>query len=162
MRSLVAVRRARDADRDAGREDGMRMPEPDLQRQVDKEKEEKLLQTKPLVQRRVRGRESYTEVPPIVHEVMRSPGQPLDSSNRNFMEPRFGNDFSQIRIHTDRKAAESARAVNALAYTVGQNIVFGAGQYATGTMAGRQLLAHELVHTIQQRNSGRHMSLTLG
>jgi uncharacterized protein DUF4157 len=90
------------------------------------------------------------EVPLIVHEVLRSPGQPLDNSMRAFMEPRFGHDFSQVRIHTDAKAAESARAVNALAYTVGRNVVFGAGQYEPATNDGRQVLAHELTHVVQQ------------
>jgi hypothetical protein len=66
------------------------------------------------------------------------------------MEPRFGHDFSQVRVHTDTRAAESARAANALAYTVGSNVVFGAGQYALGTTKGRNLLAHELTHTVQQ------------
>jgi hypothetical protein len=90
------------------------------------------------------------EVPPIVHEVLRSPGRPLDAETRAFMEPRFGHDFSQVRVHTDAKAAESARAVNGLAYTVGQDVVFRAGQYTPETREGRQLLAHELVHTRQQ------------
>jgi outer membrane protein OmpA-like peptidoglycan-associated protein len=66
------------------------------------------------------------------------------------MEPRFGHDFSNVRIHTGSQAAESARAVNALAYTVGHNVIFGSGQYAPATQAGRQLLAHELAHTVQQ------------
>jgi hypothetical protein len=91
-------------------------------------------------------------VPLVVHEVLNSPGEPLDIGTRALMEPRFGHDFSKVRIHTDGKAAESAKAVDALAYTVGQNIVFGAGQYAPGTSAGKGLLAHELVHTLQQSN----------
>src|ERR1700730_4092879 len=101
---------------------------------------------------RERGTEGERQVPPIVHEVLRSAGQPLDPGTRAFMEPRFGHDFSQVRVHTDAKAAESALAVNAVAYTVGQNhIVFGAGRYAPTNYAGRRLLAHELTHTIQQR-----------
>ncbi len=91
-----------------------------------------------------------TAVPPVVHDVLNSPGRPLDTGTRAFMEPRFDHDFSTVRVHTDGKAAESARAVNALAYTVGKDVVFGAGQYVPGTMAGKQLLAHELTHTIQQ------------
>ncbi|MBI3781045.1 MAG: DUF4157 domain-containing protein, partial [candidate division NC10 bacterium] len=74
----------------------------------------------------------------------------LDPATCSFFEPRFGHDFSQVRVHTDTKAAESARAVNALAYTVGRDIVFGAGEYSLGTTAGQRLLAHELVHTVQQ------------
>ena len=87
---------------------------------------------------------------PIVHEVLATPGQPLDSATRDFMEPRFGHNFGQVRVHADTKAAESARAVDALAYTVGRNVVFGAGQYAPGTTEGRRILAHELTHVIQQ------------
>jgi hypothetical protein len=67
------------------------------------------------------------------------------------MEPRFGHDFSRVRVHTDSKAAESARAVNALAYTVGRDVVFGAGQHVPGTSAGQRLLAHELAHVVQQK-----------
>ena len=88
--------------------------------------------------------------PPIVHDVLNSAGRPLDAATRQFMEPRFGHDFSNVRIHTGSQAAESARAVNALAYTVGHNVVFGSGQYAPATQAGRQLLAHELAHAVQQ------------
>ena len=69
---------------------------------------------------------------------------------RAVMEPRFGHDFSQVRVHTGGRAAESAQAVNALAYTVGQDVVFGAGQYAPEMGTGKQLLAHELTHVLQQ------------
>jgi len=78
------------------------------------------------------------------------PGQPLDPGTRAFMEPRFGRDFRYVRVHINGKAAESARAVNALAYTVGAHIVFGAGQYAPHTRQGRWLFAHELTHAAQQ------------
>lgn len=94
---------------------------------------------------------STYNAPSIVHDVLRSPGQPLETSTKTFMEPRFGRDFSTVRVHTDAKAAESARAVNALAYTVGQDVVFGAGQYAPGTSEGKKLMAHELMHVVQQR-----------
>ena len=87
---------------------------------------------------------------PVVHEVLASSGQPIDAMARAMMEPRFGHDFGQLRVHTDAKAADSARAVNALAYTVGTHIVFGEGQYAPRTLAGQRLLAHELTHTLQQ------------
>lgn len=89
-------------------------------------------------------------VPPVVHEVLRSPGHSLEPDTRAFMESRFDRDFSQVRVHTDAKAAESARAVNALAYTVGRDVVFGARQYASGR--GNKLLAHELTHVVQQRD----------
>jgi len=87
--------------------------------------------------------------PPIVHEVLHSPGQPLDTTTQGFMEPRFGHDFSRVRVHTDARAAESAHAVNALAYTVGHNIVFGAERFAPYTSEGKKLLAHELTHVLQ-------------
>jgi Domain of unknown function (DUF4157) len=92
-------------------------------------------------------------VPTIVDDVLRSPGQPLDAGTSAFMEPRFGYDFSQVRVHTDAQAAESARAVNALAYTVGRNVVFGAGQYAPETSEGQRLMAHELSHVVQQQST---------
>ena len=90
-------------------------------------------------------------MPSIVPDVLRSPGEPLDAAARAFMEPRFGHDFSQVRIHADAKAAESAQVVNAVAYTVGSSIVFGRGQFAPHTAKGRRLLAHELAHTVQQQ-----------
>jgi hypothetical protein len=90
--------------------------------------------------------------PPIINSVVSESGQPLDTATRSFMESRFGHDFSGVRIHTDARASESAREVNALAYTVGRNVVFGAGQYAPQTEAGRHLLAHELTHVLQQRS----------
>jgi outer membrane protein OmpA-like peptidoglycan-associated protein len=93
---------------------------------------------------------SVEAVPPIVRDVLGSPGQPLDAAARAFMEPRFDQDFSRVRVHTDMRATESARSINALAYTVGRDIVFGAGQYAPKTPVGRWVLAHELTHVIQQ------------
>jgi hypothetical protein len=95
-------------------------------------------------------------VPPIVQEVLRSPGQPLDPKTRAFMEPRFGHDFSKVRVHTDEKAEKSARALNSLAYTVGRDVVFGAGQYREQEVFGRGLIAHELTHVIQQTMTPLH------
>jgi hypothetical protein len=144
----------READRVA--EQVMRMPEPRLQRQTepdDDEEEEELLQTKPLAQRQGTGQTLAGVALPIVHEVLSSPGQPLDSATRGFMGPRFGHDFSQVRVHTDARAAESAEAVNARAYTVANNIAFRRGEYAPETLAGRRLLAHELTHVIQQSHA---------
>jgi hypothetical protein len=89
--------------------------------------------------------------PPLGYDVLSLPGQPLDAETRTFMEPRFGHDFSQVRVHTDAQAAESAQAVNALAYTVGRDVVFGSGQYLPRTGAGKELLAHELTHVVQQQ-----------
>jgi hypothetical protein len=88
----------------------------------------------------------------LIQSVMASPGQPLDTATRSFMEPRFGQDFSGVRVHVGGEAAESARSVNARAYTVGRDVVFGEGEYAPGSDEGRRLVAHELAHTIQQRN----------
>lgn len=156
------------------------------------------------MQRVAAGGSAVGSVPAVVHDVLQSPGQPLDLGTRAFMEPRFGADFShlrvhsvapgtgsgrltiggsedptehdaermaeivsrgsapdaagaklqadfsRVRLHTDSRAEASARAVNALAYTVGRDIVFGAGQYAPGTTSGRRLLAHELTHVLQQ------------
>ena len=95
-------------------------------------------------------RSASMEAPAIVHEVLRSPGHALDPATRAFFEPRFGEDFSRVRVHTDASAAESASAVHARAYTVGPDIVFASGQYSPGSNAGLQLLAHELTHTVQQ------------
>jgi hypothetical protein len=105
------------------------------------------------LQRYAVGTTAPLPTPPIVQEVLRSPGQPLDKGTRAFMESRFGYDFSQVRIHTDTRAAESARAVHALAYTVGRDMVFGAGQYAPEMARGRELLAHELAHVVQQASA---------
>jgi thiol-disulfide isomerase/thioredoxin len=88
--------------------------------------------------------------PPLVHDVLRAPGRPLERRTRRSLEASFGRDFSQIRVHADERAAESARAVDAAAYAVGPHLVFGAGRYAPSTTAGRRLLAHELAHTVQQ------------
>lgn len=106
------------------------------------------------LQRWVTDSEERTEVPAIVHEVLRSPGQPLDSKTRSFMESRFGHDFSQVRVHINRQAAESAQSVDASAYTVRQQIVFDTNQYQPYSPAGQSLLAHELTHTIQQQQTG--------
>jgi hypothetical protein len=78
------------------------------------------------------------------------------------MEPRFGHDFSQVKVHTNARAAESARAVNALAYTVGSHIVFGARQYAPDTFWGRALMAHEFTHVLQQNGSSANGPLEIG
>jgi len=97
--------------------------------------------------------QSNASVPPIVHEVLRSPGQPLDAHSRAFMEPRFGHDFSQVRVFADSRAENAAEAVQARAYTLGRNIVFGAGEYAPATAKGKRLLAHELTHVVQQSHN---------
>ena len=100
------------------------------------------------------GAGAVTGVPPIVHEVLQSPGRQLDRMTRAFMEPRFGRDFGNVRLHSDPRAAQSADAVNALAYTVGRDIVFARNQYAPETPSGQRLLAHELAHVVQQNTNG--------
>ena len=91
--------------------------------------------------------------PPAVHDVLRSPGRPLDPATRTLAEPRFGRDFGDVRVHTDPGAARSAQSIRAKAYTSGNNIVFAAGQYAPHTDSGRRLLTHELTHVVQQSAS---------
>ncbi len=99
------------------------------------------------------------EVPPVVEEVLRSPGRALDDTTRAAMQSRFGHDFSHVRVHTDARAAASARAVYALAYTVGRDVVFAEGTYAPQTPAGARLLAHELAHVVQQGGPGLPLEL---
>lgn len=92
--------------------------------------------------------------PPIVNDVLHSPGQSLAAGTRSFMEARFGHDFSRVRIHTNDKAAKSAKAISAQAYTFGRDIVFGKGKYNPQTFEGKNLLAHELTHVVHQAQSG--------
>jgi outer membrane protein OmpA-like peptidoglycan-associated protein len=159
------------------------------------------------LQRKVASRAATPSIPPIVHDVLRSPGQPLDAQARTFMEPRFGHDFGrvsnvapamsssvvshpedesereadrvadavldappesgigydfgQVRVHTDAKAEESARALGADAFTFERHIVFGAGRYAPSTREGRHLLAHELTHHVQQQTTGQQIQRRL-
>lgn len=102
------------------------------------------------LQRRAVNQAGPEVAPPIVHEVLREPGRPLDPTIRSFMESRFNHDFGRVRVHTDSRASQSAQAVDAHAYTVGQNVVFSSGQYTPNTMSGHRLLAHELTHVVQQ------------
>jgi Domain of unknown function (DUF4157) len=93
--------------------------------------------------------------PPIVREVVRSAGQPLNAAARDFFEPRFGHDFGRVRVHTDARAAQSARAIDAVAYTVGNHIAFDTGHPLVRSPQGPSLLAHELTHVVQQRGEAR-------
>jgi Domain of unknown function (DUF4157) len=93
---------------------------------------------------------------------MPTPGRPLDHSTRAHLEPRFGYDFANVRVHTDDRAARSAQSIGALSYTVGSNIAFAPGQYAPGTPIGRQVLAHELAHVAQQSHAPPASDLTIG
>jgi uncharacterized protein DUF4157 len=90
------------------------------------------------------------DAPALVRQTLESPGRPLDSQTRAYMEPRFGLDFSRVRVHTDDVAAQSAGALNARAYTAGSDVVFSAGHYTPNSAAGRSLIAHELTHVVQQ------------
>jgi hypothetical protein len=89
--------------------------------------------------------------PPIVHDVLSRSGRPIDGPARSFFEQRLGMGLGSVRVHTDERAAASARAVDAMAYTVGNDVVFDSGRYAPETVPGRRLLAHELAHVAQQR-----------
>jgi hypothetical protein len=125
---------------------------PLVQRQIEEEEEreeEEILQPK-----EVSGQ--TPEVTPDFEsriQSLKGGGQPLPKSVRTFFEPRFGHDFSYVRIHTDDRAAESAQTIHAIAYTVGKDVIFGSGQYAPETMQGKRLLAHELTHVVQQNIS---------
>jgi pyrrolidone-carboxylate peptidase len=150
-----------EADRVA--EQAMRMPEPALQRTCapcaaggslcpkceDDQKRVVQRKTEPV------SDPVDTSVPDTFLQNL-GPGQPLDPSTRAFFEPRFGHDFSQVRVHTDSDATTSARELNAQAYTIGQDMYFAEGRYKPETAEGKNLLAHELTHTIQQRSNALH------
>lgn len=97
--------------------------------------------------------------PPSVDKTLASPGRPLDATLRQDIEQRFGYDFSNVRVHSDAVAGQSARDVNARAYTVGSDIVFDHGQFNPATTSGRKLLAHELTHVVQQERGNAQPSL---
>lgn len=149
-----------EADRIA--EHVIRMPEPQLHRACACGGECPKCQTKPPGQGHERlqtkcvqvGDTAQNAAPPIVHEVLAAPGQPLDAATREFMEPRFGHNFGHVRVHADALASRSAEAVAARAYTVGSRIVLRFGEYAPETPKGQHLLAHELAHVVQQRETG--------
>ncbi|TFH47375.1 MAG: DUF4157 domain-containing protein [ANME-2 cluster archaeon] len=156
----------------------MRMPEPGVQREAEpeeEEEEEEGLQTKslasqitPLVQRvpePVEDEEEEKQIqsksntgmapqvtPGIAHDIhsLKGTGQSLPASERAFFEPRFGRDFSNVRVHTNERSAHTAQSINARAFTLGVDVVFGAGQYEPGAISSRRLLAHELTHVVQQ------------
>jgi len=160
----------------------MRMPEPVIQRSPGcsscGDLDEEQIQTKSigdqitlLVQRQEEPEEEEEEEeepvqakgmsgksPPVTaglgHRIqsLKEGGQPLSVENRAFFEPRFGRDFSRVRVHSDSTAAALARSVNARAFTLGTDIVFNTGSYVPGTAGGKRLLAHELTHVVQQRN----------
>ena len=103
---------------------------------------------------------SQDAVPHVVHEVINSPGQPLDATIRGFMEPRFGYDFGHVRVHSGPKAAASANEVGAIAYTIGQHVVIGERRPSLENVTEWQLWAHELAHVVQQGRGGSAPALT--
>ena len=105
----------------------------------------------PIQRKEARRGPGLGRVPTSVYDTVRRSGQPLDAATRRFMETRFGHDFGGVRVHAGTRAGSSARAVEAAAYTVGSHVVFSPGQYAPASSQGRQLLAHELAHVVQQR-----------
>jgi hypothetical protein len=121
-----------------------------LQRQVEEEEEEPIQAA--LMENRQLQRQEEEDIESRIQS-MKGGGQPLPETTRAFFEPRFGADFSQVRVHTDSRAVQTARALNAQAYTTGNNIVFNNSQYAPGTNQGKRLLAHELTHVVQQKKS---------
>lgn len=169
----------READRVA--DTVMRMPAPALQRQP-MEEEEEMIQAKPLATRitplvqrktveddveertprmvRAKAQPGHTprvtpEVAGTIRALQQSAGRPMAQASRAFFEPRFGADFSQVRIHIGPRAAEAAEAVQARAFTLGRDVVFGASEYAPGSTAGQRLFAHELTHVVQQGGASR-------
>jgi outer membrane protein OmpA-like peptidoglycan-associated protein len=147
-----------EADRVADRV--MRMPDPEISTtsaplQISRKcaacEEEETIRKKPAGKAEI----AANEAPGTVREILRSPGQPLDASSLAYFEPRFGHDFSGVRVHTGVAAERSAQDVNAHAYAVGRHLVFGAGRFAPRTEEGRRLIAHELAHVVQQGGLGR-------
>ena len=98
--------------------------------------------------------DALATAPHAIDGAVTAPGQPLDAAMRDFFEPRLGHDFSEVRLHTDAAAASSAQAIDALAYTLGSQIVIDASRYQPGTIEGDQLIAHELAHVVQQSGGG--------
>jgi hypothetical protein len=152
----------------------IRMPDPGVQRQVETEGAEEILQTKPIAHQItpiVQGQMKEEELqinelyrpsssanpqttPHLENEINAwGSGKPLPESVRAFYEPRFGADLSAVRIYTDSRAAQAAHNLQAQAFTNGWNIAFANGEYAPDTFGGRKLLAHELAHTLQQNST---------
>jgi hypothetical protein len=135
---------------------------PLVQRQVDEEEEPmqtKLIQCQVEEEEEIQAKQAGNRAPAVSPNIessinsLRGGGQPLSESTRSFFEPRFGTDFSHVRVHHDSHAANTARAVNAKAFTTGKDIVFGPGQYSPEIDSGNHLLAHELTHVVQQGGS---------
>lgn len=138
----------READRVA--DEVMRLPD-----QTNEDEKRKRLEAETTVQAKEEAGESAEITPEVESEIanLQSGGEPLSESVRADFEPRFGLDFSDVRVHKGSQAAETARALNARAYTTGRDITFGAGEYAPETDEGKRLIAHELTHVVQQNSS---------
>ena len=156
---------------------------PLVQRQVEpeEEEEEEAIQTKLAdgmqVQRQeepeeeeeepIQTKQVSTRAPAVIPNLasriqsLRGGGQPLPKSVRDFFEPRFGHDFSQVRVHTESSAADTAKSINARAFTMGNHVVMGSGEYHPNSRSGQRLLGHELTHVVQQ-TGGLHRKMTLG
>jgi hypothetical protein len=137
----------------------LHMRDPDLISSPDATKKEKKEEI-PVQRKAESAYYNEQEAVPEVESVISSSGRPLDRETRRYMESRIGFDFSKVRIHTDSRAAASAKSLNARAYTVGHNVVFGPGRFAPNTTEGRRLLAHELTHVVQQGASTRKLHNT--
>ena len=136
--------------------------------QLEEEKDEQQDEEQPEeAEEALQAKESPGQTPTITPELqtrissIKGGGQPLPESTRTYMEPRFGHDFSQVRVHTDGAAAETAQAVKARAFTLGSDIVFGSGAYTPGTAEGKKLLAHELTHVVQQKPRVHQVSFAM-
>ena len=146
--------------------------EQELQRQPAdeiEEEEEKILQRQPMEDEEeelLQAKEIPGQTPEVSNEVestinnLRGGGQPLSFTDRSFFEPRFGQDFSKVRIHTNSQAAKMVRSINAHAFTLGHDVVFGAGQYSPKTSAGKKLVAHELTHVVQQKGRPQGLGIS--
>jgi hypothetical protein len=128
---------------------------PRISRKCDACEEEKL-------QKKPDGTMSTGDAPASVEATLRAPGEPMDAESRSFFEPRFNADFSNVRIHDDAQAQDSAAAVGARAYAVNNHIVLGPNRPAPGTTAHQELLAHELTHVVQQSAAPRAVRRDLG
>ncbi len=125
-------------------------PPTSIQRACSKCEEETDKDERHLQAKSIAGGTSTPSLSETVSAAMKGSGEPLPRATRRFFEPRFGRDFSHVRVHANQEAAAAALSINARAYTIGHDIVFGGGQYGPTTPAGRELIAHELTHTIQQ------------
>lgn len=135
---------------------------PLVQRQPIEEEEEEVIQKqREEEEKQVQTKETSRSSPELAPSVengiksIRGGGQPLTESSRAFFEPRFGKDFSSIRVHTDPRASDLSKSTNAKAFTLGRDVVFGAGQYAPESTEGKRLIAHELTHVAQQEKSNK-------